>query len=328
MIRNQWYVVLDSKELGRSPFGVTRLGEKLVFWRSQDGKVNCIKDQCVHRGAKLSIGNIIDDKLKCPFHGFEYDKTGIVTKIPAYGKNYEVPDYFKLTSYKSHEDNGFIYIFWGDKTPSANPNFFPDIDDSFSFSRLQERWSIHYSRAIENQLDVVHLPFVHYNTIGRGNKTIVDGPIVKWIDENKFMFFVYNRIDDGTLAKKPDEMAEPDIEKDFKLAFLFPNLWQNYIHPKARVVLAFVPIDDGNTMLYLRFYQKFVRIPLLRNLISNLAMPYNRRILHQDKFVVETQIPIKSEYKMNEKLIQGDLPIIEYRKRRNELLNKNQQVTA
>lgn len=37
MIRNQWYVVLESNEVGRQPVSVTRLGEKMVFWRDQAG---------------------------------------------------------------------------------------------------------------------------------------------------------------------------------------------------------------------------------------------------------------------------------------------------
>ncbi len=32
MIRHQWYVVLDSREVKNRPVGVTRLGEKWVFW--------------------------------------------------------------------------------------------------------------------------------------------------------------------------------------------------------------------------------------------------------------------------------------------------------
>jgi hypothetical protein len=39
--------------------------------------------------------------------------------------------------------------------------------------------------------------------------------------------------------------------------------------------------------------------------------------------VVETQIPKRSELNMNENLIQGDLPIIEYRKKRAELKGKD-----
>jgi len=45
MIRNQWYVVLESNEVraGR-PVGVTRLGEKLVFWRTRDGKEELLRE--------------------------------------------------------------------------------------------------------------------------------------------------------------------------------------------------------------------------------------------------------------------------------------------
>ena len=33
MIRNQWYVLMESKQVKDRPVGVTRMGEKLVFWR-------------------------------------------------------------------------------------------------------------------------------------------------------------------------------------------------------------------------------------------------------------------------------------------------------
>ncbi|MGV8984378.1 Rieske 2Fe-2S domain-containing protein, partial [Clostridium sp.] len=83
MIRNQWYGILDSKEVkNKKPIGVTRLGEKLVFWRSEDGRVNCIFDKCCHRGASLSAGKVVHDKITCPFHGFQYDASGKVTLIP------------------------------------------------------------------------------------------------------------------------------------------------------------------------------------------------------------------------------------------------------
>jgi hypothetical protein len=46
-------------------------------------------------------------------------------------------------------------------------------------------------------------------------------------------------------------------------------------------------------------------------------------ILRQDKKVVEEQLPKKSSGKMNEHLIMGDKPIIEYRKHRQELIDGN-----
>jgi phenylpropionate dioxygenase-like ring-hydroxylating dioxygenase large terminal subunit len=106
---------------------------------------------------------------------------------------------------------------------------------------------------------------------------------------------------------------------DFHLEFIFPNLWQNHISDDTRVVAAFVPVDEMHTLLYLRFYQSFFRVPIVRHLLNRLAMPFNRFIAHQDRRVVETQLPRASRLAMGEKLIQGDRPIVEYRRRRREL---------
>jgi len=73
MIRNQWYAILESKEVKKGKMiGVTRLGEKLVIWRDKDNNLHCIKDKCAHRGAQLSFGKLCKDyeAVKCPFHGF------------------------------------------------------------------------------------------------------------------------------------------------------------------------------------------------------------------------------------------------------------------
>jgi phenylpropionate dioxygenase-like ring-hydroxylating dioxygenase large terminal subunit len=324
MIPNQWYAVLDASEIRGRPVGATRMGEKLVFWRDHEGQVSCLRDRCVHRGVELSIGRVTDHgRLQCPFHGFEYDATGRVTVVPANGKNQPVPKRFRVTAYPTHEAHGFIWIWWGEDLPAdlAPPRFFDDLDESFSYGKAADPWPCHYSRAVENQLDVAHLPFVHHNTIGRGNRTLVDGPVVEWVDPNRFFFYVYNRVDDGTPARKPREIT-PRPGRDFRLGFLFPNLWQNYLGNDNRILAAFAPVDEANTVIYLRFYQRFLRVPLLRDLVNWLAMPFNMRILHQDRDVVITE-PRRSHLRIGEPLIQADGPIIAYRRRRAALLEEN-----
>ena len=79
-------------------------------------------------------------------------------------------------------------------------------------------------------------------------------------------------------------------------------------------------MDEEHTLIYLRNYQNFIKIPLLKQLVNYLIKLSNIVILRQDKRVVETQIPKKSEVKMDERLIMGDKPIIEYRKHREELM--------
>jgi phenylpropionate dioxygenase-like ring-hydroxylating dioxygenase large terminal subunit len=324
MIPKQWYVVMDSAQIRDKPVGVTRMGEKLVFWRNSRGNVACLRDKCPHRGVKLSLGKVLGGHLQCPFHGFEFDTAGRVTVIPANGKNKPVPKRLLAHSYPTYEAHGFVWIWW-DEEPADElqpPRFFDDIDDSFSYSTAYDPWMAHYSRVIENQLDVVHVPFVHSNSIGRGGRTVVDGPAVQWIDDDAFFIYVHNRLDDGTPALRPSQVPIPDApDRSLKLEFLFPNLWQNWIQENMRVVAAFAPVDDEHTLLYLRFYQKFLRLPLLSDLANWIAMRFNLYVAHQDRRIVETHQPQRSSLKIGEALIQGDRPVAEYRRRREQLLD-------
>jgi len=316
MIPHQWYAVLDSKELPRGkPIGATRFGEKLVFFRDSNGDPVCLFDRCCHRGAALSYGKVIGDHVQCPFHGLEYDATGKCVLIPANGKDEPVPERYRVNAYPAREKHGFIWVWYGEPREEYPEINFPDDLEGFSYSTLIDHWNAHYSRVIENQLDVVHLPFVHYNSIGRGNKTLVNGPHVK-VEDNRIYVWVNNQVDEGQKPLKPEEVEGkwPPL-----LHFYFPNIWMNRIADKTRVFAAFVPVDDENTLLYLRLYQKTVNIPIIREIFNWVSKYGNRFIAHQDRRVVQTQVPKPSSLRMNEVLLQGDRPIIEYRKLRDQL---------
>ncbi len=322
MIYNQWYIILDSKELKKKkPHKLQRFNEVLSLWRDEQNAVCCIADKCCHRGVSLSCGRTLKGELECPFHGFTYDKTGRVTSIPANGKMSKVPGNMKVRAYRTHEAFGFIWIWWGDEEKIVKePFFFTEVKD-FSYSTFKDHWKVHYSRAIENQLDVVHLPFVHRTTIGRGNKTLVNGPVVVREDD-LITFYVDNVHDDGKrVPLKPEEIR--NYKSLFHLHFHYPNMWQNYLTEKLRIIAAFVPVDEENTIIYIRYYQNIIKIPLLKQLMNYIGKVSSIVILRQDKRVVLTQIPAKSSLRMDERLIPGDLPIIEYRKHRQELIDKN-----
>ncbi len=249
MIPNQWYAVLESHEVKRGkPVGVTRMGEKMVFWRVQAGKVVAQSDLCPHRGVALSSGRLKGDCIMCPFHGFEFDSSGRCTVIPANGRNTPVPKAFNVRTYPTAEGHGFIFLYWGQpKGDIGKPPWFSDIDDTFSYASAVDHWPTHYSRCIENQLDIPHVPFVHATTIGRGSGTITDGPWVCWTAADRFNVVPLYRPEDGSSAIRADQAPAP--EKEFHLEFIFPNLWQNYLSEKLRAMLAFVPVDDENTVI-------------------------------------------------------------------------------
>jgi phenylpropionate dioxygenase-like ring-hydroxylating dioxygenase large terminal subunit len=225
-------------------------------------------------------------------------------------------------TYPAREAHGFVYIWWGEPRSDLPPvPFFDDIDErKFRYARVRDPWATHYSRAIENRLDVVHLPLVYYNTIGRGGRTLVDGPQVKWANDDLLVVYAHNRVDDDSAPLRPEELPEP--EGPFWLAFQLPNLWQNHISEQVRIVVAFVPVDDDHIILYLRFYQKLMRWPVLRDVVSRLAMPLNVYIAHQDRRVVVTERPKRTAVRLGENLVQGDRPIVAYRTRREKLLEQ------
>lgn len=326
MIKNQWYAVLSSKEVKENEIvGVKRLNKDLAFFRDSDGKIHCVMDICAHRGAALSKGECDDGHIKCPFHGIVYKEDGSCTLVPSDGVNSEA-DYsrFNLKTFYVEERNEFIYLWNGDGEPDKEIDYFAEFSDqSYEYGEIADHWNVHYSRIIENQLDVSHLPFVHHNTIGRGNKTLVNGPKVIWLDDNTLRTSADNEVDEGQKPERPDNAKI----KDTNLTFKFPNTWMNTISEKGRVFAAFVPVDEENTMFYLRFYSKFAGVGFLDKFISYLGSKANIVVERQDKRIVETQMPKKSSLKSNENLIQADRPIIAYRKRRQELKDEGNKST-
>jgi phenylpropionate dioxygenase-like ring-hydroxylating dioxygenase large terminal subunit len=317
MIENQWYAVFPSSQLtSKQPVGLRRMGLDLVLLRTGEGDIACFADHCSHRGAALSAGTTKDNCIKCPFHGIEFDTAGHCSFIPALGKcSVEDLSRFDLEPYPVREQHGILYLWYGKGSPTGTPAFFDDqIDDSFACAEMEDAWPTHYSRVIENQLDVIHVPIVHHNTIGRGNKTLINGPKVIE-DPPTLVTSANNEVDVGQTPKPPSDC----IIKDTNLTFIFPNIWLNRISDKIKLIAYFAPVDDSNTILYLIFYNKLTPFRPLNRGISHMGNRFNRIVERQDRRVVITQQPLASTYSSKENLLRGDGPIIAYRRIRKEL---------
>lgn len=326
MIKDQWYAILPSKAVKVNQVtGVKRLGMELAIFRGKDGTLGCVADKCTHRGAALSIGSVSGSCLQCPFHGLKFDASGKCVFIPANGRSSKADiSRYNVQSYAVREKYGIIYLWYGEGAPEECelPFFTEDMDETWIYSEMSDPWNSHYSRCIENQLDVVHLPFVHYNTIGRGNKTIVNGP--KIVDApGGFITSANNDADNG---QEPKRAAECIIKSTY-LRFMFPNIWLNHIADKIKVMIYFAPVDDENTILYIRFYCRVTGCRPIDAFIAWLGKYANGVIERQDKRVVITQKPKASSLRSNEKLLSGDSPIIRYREIR-ERMKENVERTG
>ncbi len=318
---NLWYPVLESHEVSLKPKGFERLGQRLVFWRAADGKPYAHHDHCPHLGAAMSGGRVIGDRLVCPFHGFEFDGEGVCRHIPANGKSGKIPKGMSLPNFVLREEHGLIWLWWGKpwevfpKTP-----FFPQLETNWRYGTVKVEWPVHYTRAIENQLDVAHLAFVHRTTIGAGGRSFVDGPYVV-ADEEGIKVWVTNLVDEGRPSRSQTELAAAAVGKEPSLIFLFPGVWLLNISPRMKNFIAFVPVNDQTTLYYLRVYHH-IQNPLLAKPYEWLIGLSNRFILNQDRRVVVTQTPLDSA-DAEDRLIGADRAISQFRQIHARLLDRN-----
>jgi phenylpropionate dioxygenase-like ring-hydroxylating dioxygenase large terminal subunit len=316
---NQWYALLESREVRRKPLGVERLGRRLAFWRTADGIVHANLDRCPHLGASLSAGTIEDDRLVCPFHGLQFDGDGRCVHVPSLGKAGRIPPGLAVESFTVREAHGFIWVWWGEREQAAQDlPFFSELENGWRHHTIVVDWPVHYTRAIENQLDVAHLAFVHRTTIGAGGRSLVEGPYVEASDKG-IRVWTTNRRDDGPV-RGLDELADAAAGTEPGLDFLFPGVWLLNISARLKNLIAFVPINETTTRYYLRTYRRSSLGPLALPLDWLLSFS-SRYILSQDRRVVVTQTPASSMEASDDRLVGADRAISHFRKIHARLLN-------
>ncbi|MGC8609250.1 MAG: Rieske 2Fe-2S domain-containing protein, partial [Thermoplasmata archaeon] len=147
MLKNKWYIVLDSNELKTDRSASIRLfGNEIILWRDSRNNVHAIEARCPHRGANLGLGRIIGDCLQCPYHGFLFDGDGKAVLIPSMGESAMISKNYKAKNYSVKEYMNFIFLWYGDAHPTEEIRWLDGIDDSFTFSTMKAVWNTNYTR--------------------------------------------------------------------------------------------------------------------------------------------------------------------------------------
>jgi vanillate O-demethylase monooxygenase subunit len=82
-VRNAWYVAAWDHEVTRTLKRRIILDEPVLLFRKDDGAAVALEDRCCHRQAPLSMGKLIGNVVKCPYHGLEFDASGKCVKVPS-----------------------------------------------------------------------------------------------------------------------------------------------------------------------------------------------------------------------------------------------------
>lgn len=311
-LRNRWYVVKESSQFGVGPEPMRILGEDVVLWRDADGVARVMKDYCPHRGARLSLGDVVDGELQCWYHFWRFDGTGQCTSIPTQGGKCSLQRRLRIEStYPTEERSGYVFAWIGEMEPAplVLPEEFTDPDySSFPETVL---WHGNWTLAFENLVDILHAPFLHNNSLTLGGG-IVDDRVR--IEPHETGFDVRREGQQGVNF----DWVHIDLGPILwcRLDIPYPGAWAAGPGPQLRIVGMATPVDDVTTIVHFPRFRKVTgwKRVAWRTLYRLRLRGTHLHVLNQDKFIIESQRSLENA-RIDEHPAQSDKGVIELRRR-------------
>src|SRR5881409_4385114 len=125
LLRRYWQpaALVEELPVGAAPLPVRLLGEDLVLFRDDEGRVGLLGIHCSHRGADLSYGRVEDGGLRCIYHGWLYDVAGRCLEQPGEPAGSTFHERIRQTSYPCREAGGLILAYMGPGEPPLLPPY-------------------------------------------------------------------------------------------------------------------------------------------------------------------------------------------------------------
>jgi len=246
MLRRYWHPVAVSQDVTKKPQRLKVMGEELLIYRGESGKVALTQLRCAHRSLALDYGRVEGDNIRCPYHGWLYAANGQCLAQPAEPEGSGFKDKVKLLSYQVQEYSGLVFGYMGPGEAPVLPLFdvlrMEDGVKGVQTRIMHCNWFNH----VENIVDVSHLAWLHgYAYPSYGAKKVTYTWEQQSYGVDNVMLIDGFASDDDTHVSC---YAYPTVNR-FNVSPVVPGGEQ------VRSILYRVPVDDTETKLYfVRFY--------------------------------------------------------------------------
>lgn len=163
-----WYAIGLPKEFNNYiPQKVTVRDVNYIIWKDDNGYYG-LKDVCSHQGSSFQGGNVINDTINCPYHGYVFNGTcGDLIEIP--DMTIKKNNCYNVKSFKVIEKDGIIFI---NTIPITLENFYiidsnyiwiePESINPKQKAVILTKEFYHNAKFVTvNSLDICHIGFVH-----------------------------------------------------------------------------------------------------------------------------------------------------------------------
>jgi phenylpropionate dioxygenase-like ring-hydroxylating dioxygenase large terminal subunit len=293
ILARHWYPVALSREVGAGPVSARLLDEPLVVYRSP-GQVVVADDICPHRGVPLSLGTGDRTGVTCAYHGLHFSAGGVCDRVPAHPDS-KIPARLHLRTYPAVERYGLIWTCLRPAGPDgpeqADPAQIPVMPhwDEPEFQQItcpSFDVAAFAGRQLEGFLDVAHFGFVHKDTFGDPDDTVVPDytPVA---GEHGFGVDYWSTVGNYPHGGKTGKPGFRWLRRfDAHLPFTATLVVHFPEGGRLCIMNAASPVSTRKTRVF---------VPIARNFDTDQPVQdvydFNLRIFEEDRAIVEVQKP-------------------------------------
>ena len=260
------------------------MGVNIVIWCDDDGSICVAESICPHMGSDLGPaagGRVVDGRLVCPFHGFEFDAGGRCVATPSGAPARSA----HLRVFETQEIDGLIFAWWGMHGRPSQWQLPDAPSDGGGWSGFQirtVRFPGHPQETSENSVDMAHLSYVHgYGDVTSETPVSIVGPCL----ESRFGFTRNQKIAKiGSLCLRFSVVA-----RVVGLGYSFAEFQEHSIGVDGHLWVLATPIDGTlidlsivsrvrqlhnprRRIVGLGFLPRRMRAPIVNKLMADLQM--------------------------------------------------------
>ena len=253
MLRRYWMPVACVGELtDEKPIKAFRvLGEDLVVYRDKTGRYGVVAEQCSHRKASLAYGRVDEEGIRCPYHGWKFDRMGRCLEQPAEPEG-GFKDKIRHRAYPVERLGGLLWAYLGPEPRPLLPRW--DVlvwENGKRWIEKHELYHCNWLQPMENSVDPSHLFWLHGETAH-----LVGSTSDRYEEEHEFIPFDFGIMKQRrTPGKKPGEPARLDqhpLVFPITLRHVFRTLKTDGL--LRHNVQIRVPVDEAHTQVYVVYF--------------------------------------------------------------------------
>jgi 5,5'-dehydrodivanillate O-demethylase len=248
LLRRYWHPVAVAGDLSdEKPIKAVKiLGENLVVFRDTTGRYGLVAERCPHRSASLAYGRVDEEGIRCPYHGWKFDRAGHCLEQPAESPESTFKDRIRQRAYPVEKLAGLLFTYLGPEPVPLLPRW--DVlvrEDGKRWTVIDSLIDCNWLQPMENSVDPAHLFWLH------GDSAHLVGHLPDYGETHDFVRFEYGIIKRRTTpGKKPGDAPMVDEHP-----LVFPSILRHVARFKKDTGFRHnlqirVPVDDTHTQVY------------------------------------------------------------------------------